>query len=222
MLYSELSKGYPVMCSGGEHAYVLDGYDSNTNLYHFNFGWGGAGDGYYPVDDSPNAMGGYSSYVTIVYDIHPQKRNIDATISCALNADDVTKVDVTLSVVNNSTLPVKSLCLYVTEKGGSADDVSEASWTGSTIENNGKNYSISFTIDKNSVYDNTTFFLTDEQKNVLAEQSFNLSGVESLAETEKRNTYKIYNMQGQEVSEIRKGGIYILENGVLRKKIYVR
>ena len=65
------------MCSGtysdsNGHAFVLDGYDSTLNLYHFNFGWGGDGDGYYTVDDDINAMGGFSMNQAIVYDIHPK------------------------------------------------------------------------------------------------------------------------------------------------------
>lgn len=77
MLYAQLAKGYPVICSGSGsgpsgHAFVLDGYNSQSNLYHFNFGWGGSGDGYYPVDESPEAMGGYYQGQAVLIDIHPQ------------------------------------------------------------------------------------------------------------------------------------------------------
>lgn len=75
ILYTDLQKGYPVMCAGsstsGAHAFVLDGYDNQLDLYHFNFGWGGNGDGYYMVDGSYEAMGGYYLNQSIVYDIHP-------------------------------------------------------------------------------------------------------------------------------------------------------
>ncbi len=51
MLYSELSKGYPVLYCGrdsleGGHAFVFDGYDK-SGLVHVNWGWDGACDGYY-------------------------------------------------------------------------------------------------------------------------------------------------------------------------------
>lgn len=77
MLYAQLAKGYPVICAGtpsrsSGHAFVLDGYNSQTKLYHFNFGWGGSGDGYYPVDESPEAMGGYYQDQAVLVDIHPQ------------------------------------------------------------------------------------------------------------------------------------------------------
>lgn len=75
LIYQDISNGMPIMCAGNDgdgHAFVLDGYDAQTDLYHFNFGWGGSGDGYYPVDDSELSMGGYNSNQSIVYNIHPQ------------------------------------------------------------------------------------------------------------------------------------------------------
>ena len=45
--------GWPLYYSGsssqGGHAFVCDGYDEN-DLFHFNFGWGGSGNGYFQVD----------------------------------------------------------------------------------------------------------------------------------------------------------------------------
>ena len=51
-MYDNLSKGMPVICSGqgkgyNLHAYVCDGYQSDGNLFHFNWGWGGGYDGYF-------------------------------------------------------------------------------------------------------------------------------------------------------------------------------
>lgn len=75
LLYSDLVKEYPVLCSGdgpsGGHAFVLDGYDSGTNLFHFNFGWGGTADGYYPLDGSEDDMGGFYQNQSVIYNIHP-------------------------------------------------------------------------------------------------------------------------------------------------------
>lgn len=46
--------GWPVYYSGysneGGHAFVCDGYDDN-NLFHYNWGWGGSGDGWFVVDE---------------------------------------------------------------------------------------------------------------------------------------------------------------------------
>ncbi len=80
LLYGEVAQGRPVLCSGtgsGGHAFVLDGYDSETDLYHFNFGWGGYGDGYYPVNGSAEDMGGYSENQAVAYNIHPKSMDID-------------------------------------------------------------------------------------------------------------------------------------------------
>lgn len=50
-LMDSFDKGFPVYYSGFDeenrgHAFVCDGYDEN-GLFHFNFGWGGSGDGYF-------------------------------------------------------------------------------------------------------------------------------------------------------------------------------
>jgi hypothetical protein len=36
------------MVTGGGHAFICDGYDIN-GMFHFNLGWDGYGDGYYPL-----------------------------------------------------------------------------------------------------------------------------------------------------------------------------
>ena len=44
--------GYEIQENGqlGGHAFVLDGYDDN-DLYHFNYGWGGTGNGWFTFDN---------------------------------------------------------------------------------------------------------------------------------------------------------------------------
>lgn len=46
LIYNELAEGYPMYSDGGNHAYVIDGYDGD-NMFHFNWGWGPGSDGYY-------------------------------------------------------------------------------------------------------------------------------------------------------------------------------
>lgn len=64
MLKNELSRGRPIEYSGrgsGGHAFVCDGYMS-TDLFHFNFGWGGSYDGYYSLSAiNPGSGHDYSS-----------------------------------------------------------------------------------------------------------------------------------------------------------------
>ncbi len=60
MLKADLDNGRPVQYSGygsyGGHAFVCDGYDG-TNFFHFNFGWGGYGDGYFYLSNiNPNGI----------------------------------------------------------------------------------------------------------------------------------------------------------------------
>lgn len=49
LLKSELSAGHPLIYTGystsGGHCFNVDGYDA-SGLFHFNFGWGGNGNGY--------------------------------------------------------------------------------------------------------------------------------------------------------------------------------
>ena len=52
LIYSELAVGRPMIYTGSTgssgHAFVCDGYDGN-GLFHINWGWGGAGDGYFSL-----------------------------------------------------------------------------------------------------------------------------------------------------------------------------
>lgn len=70
MVKTCLDMDRPVWYAGSNdssaHAFVCDGYDDD-DLFHFNFGWGGWCDGYYPLD----VCNGYS-YVNYAYfNIHP-------------------------------------------------------------------------------------------------------------------------------------------------------
>ena len=62
LLEAELNAGRPMLymgqeATGGGHCWVLDGYES-SNMMHFNWGWSGASDGYYTVDNlAPPALG---------------------------------------------------------------------------------------------------------------------------------------------------------------------
>lgn len=67
-LRTDLDKKRPVLYTGtgyGLHALVCDGYTSK-DYFHFNYGWGGTGDGYYK-----NAMCGFSVNASIFTGIRP-------------------------------------------------------------------------------------------------------------------------------------------------------
>lgn len=89
LLKSQLDASQPmVYCgsgSGGGHAFVCDGYRSD-NYFHFNWGWGGTADGWYPVSDlapGPNGYGSgtsgnYTTYQWAVIDMVPQTGSTSA------------------------------------------------------------------------------------------------------------------------------------------------
>jgi len=73
LLRSELDNNYPVLYSGtgtGGHAFVCDGYEDN--LYHFNWGWNGLYNGYFPLSaltpDGDNFSNSQQMTVNIRYD----------------------------------------------------------------------------------------------------------------------------------------------------------
>ncbi len=52
LIYNELSNNRPVLYTGGNidrHAFVCDGYNADDDTYHFNWGWGGAFNGYFKI-----------------------------------------------------------------------------------------------------------------------------------------------------------------------------
>ena len=75
----------PVLYSGlgsSGHAFVCDGYDGN-DLLHFNWGWGGNGDGYFAIG-SLNPLGhNYNNSNSAIFDIVPNftQHQVSATAS---------------------------------------------------------------------------------------------------------------------------------------------
>ena len=74
MLKNNLDMQHPVLYNGnnntGSHAFVCDGYDSN-DLLHFNWGWGGTGNGYFALGNlNPNGYD-FNNKHYAVFDIDP-------------------------------------------------------------------------------------------------------------------------------------------------------
>lgn len=81
LLKNELDASRPIeyagFGSGGGHAFVCDGYDNN-DYFHFNWGWGGAYDGFFQIDELDpggtgigGGSGGYNSGHQAVIGIKP-------------------------------------------------------------------------------------------------------------------------------------------------------
>lgn len=84
LLIDQLQTGHPLCYSGMDtgsvgHFFVCDGYDAETDKFHFNWGWAGQLDGYYDVTSLEPGTGGigagvgkYNSYQTIFVNVQPQ------------------------------------------------------------------------------------------------------------------------------------------------------
>lgn len=88
MIDTDLVYGRPILYTGhdnsGGHAFVLDGADANGR-YHFNFGWGGYGDGFYTINNiapGGGGAGGNSTYTfnhgqTAIFGVKPIPQYFD-------------------------------------------------------------------------------------------------------------------------------------------------
>lgn len=72
-----LNAGRPILYCGcsrdGCHAFICDGYDT-TGLFHFNWGWGGYGNGYFTADKINGGVGDYGSSQSIINNLYPSPR----------------------------------------------------------------------------------------------------------------------------------------------------
>lgn len=69
--------------SGGRHIFILDGY-TNKGYFHFNWGWGGQGNGWFKLDDmKPDAYSDYSKSHRAYFMLKPDAvtYNISATVN---------------------------------------------------------------------------------------------------------------------------------------------
>ena len=73
LLTDNLELGEPVLYSGSGsegHAFVCDGYQDG-NYFHFNWGWGGAYNGYFSIDSMNPGDNNFASSQTAVFNIAP-------------------------------------------------------------------------------------------------------------------------------------------------------
>jgi len=70
LLKEQLDAGYPIYYSGrsddGGHAFVCSGYN-DSDEFHYNFGWSGSGNGFYPLTD----VGGFHNNQAAVINFYP-------------------------------------------------------------------------------------------------------------------------------------------------------
>lgn len=91
---------YAGSSSEGGHAFVCDGYDSD-GLCHFNFGWGGSGNGFFSIGTSGNSVNGYYESQRILTNFFPN--SIPANTSSTIGITSTSGTIEDGSRVNNYT-----------------------------------------------------------------------------------------------------------------------
>ena len=102
MLKTELNNKMPVLYagytpSGGGHAFICDGYDSN-NKFHFNWGWGGQANGYFSLTALTPGNYNFSQGQQAVIGIKPKDGSAPAK-----NYDLYMNTDLTATNTSSST-----------------------------------------------------------------------------------------------------------------------
>ena len=112
MIDADLDLARPVLYDGygpvGGHAFVLDGRDT-MGLYHFNWGWGGTGNGYFTLDSlAPQSNALFDHLHAAVFHIYPITVN-ESTATFSVVSSDTTRG----TVSGSGTFPADSLRLFL-------------------------------------------------------------------------------------------------------------
>jgi len=98
-IYNELLQGRPVIVGGhldsgsGGHAFIIDGYDAEQDLYHVNWGWGGSYDGWFKLSAlNPTSSYHFNSRKDAVIGIQPEYKLGDINGDGEINVTDVMQV----------------------------------------------------------------------------------------------------------------------------------
>ncbi len=171
LVYGNLIKGQPMVYAGvhpsnGGHAIILDGYNANNGLFHFNFGWGGQGDGYYTLDDE-TGVNGFSGQQGMVYNIAPKKPNVSAKIHAAPQAYRRMETTIRVSATNHGTLDYAGFNLYWSTSNrvpSSSTSISESNSSLSLASDESGEFTVTFKPAAERTY---YIYLTDKNCNVL-------------------------------------------------------
>lgn len=92
----ELDAGRPVFAKGGNHFYLIDGYDASDN-FHMNFGWSGTYNNYYAINSVVNPAGTFTPG-NFMFMIRPLAGDLETavdTIVVAASGSSVTAFEFT-------------------------------------------------------------------------------------------------------------------------------
>lgn len=88
LIITNLNNSKPLYYAGWEdttftsgHAFVCDGYQSNT-FFHFNWGWGGSNNGFYYLDQLNPSGYNFNLCQELIVDIYPDTLNYTYPIFC--------------------------------------------------------------------------------------------------------------------------------------------
>ena len=171
---NDLAQGRPILYAGYNaknegHAVVMDGYSTSNNSFHFNFGWGGQGDGYYLLVDE--GVNGFGYNASIVYDIYSP--NINRTFSVEPESEDLYQYlpnYLNVTVENGSSMAVKGAYLFVSSSKTLPEsytlDNAIASHPGELVA--GDSWEARAVYETPNTYPNGVYFIiTDENLSVL-------------------------------------------------------
>lgn len=175
MIYDDLVKKRPIEYAGYTtemegHAVVLDGYKCRTNLFHFNFGWGGQGDGWYTLDDV-TGVNGFGTEQSITYDIYPLHPNVDAEMMLK-DGGFLPRMEnkIKVKITNNGTLPMCGFYLFCLSGTTTPASISKANDSNTdVVVNPGETGYLEFSYIPTST-SKPTVYITDADLNVLAKQ----------------------------------------------------
>lgn len=180
-VYGNLAKGQPIVYAGvhptnGGHAIILDGYNASNGLFHFNFGWGGQGDGYYTLDDE-TGVNGFSGQQGMVYNITPKKPNVSAKLHVEPQVYRRMETTIRVEATNHGTLDYSGFRLYWSTSDRvptSSTSVSESNASLLLGSDESGEFEVTF---KPSLKRTYYVYLTDKNCNVLDKAEINVQSV---------------------------------------------
>ena len=174
ILYGQLQEGRPMVFAGfttdasSGHAIIVDGYKKLGNLFHFNFGWGGQGDGYYTTVDG-QGPGDFSTGQEILYKIAAKRQNLKVTMTPPEHTYSSRTNHLRVTIANNGTLDYSGIYLFANTNGKEPTSLSQAAYKDeqTVFPRNGKE--ITITMDyKPYLARHYHYFVTDRNLNIVA------------------------------------------------------
>lgn len=182
-LYNELMNKAPILYAGCReyqdnqgntqaegHAIVIDGYQANTGLFHFNLGWGGQSDGYFTVARHQSPSWGFNdSWQEYVIGVSPRKPNLQAEFVVRPKVYMNRINTFTIEIANNGTLDYSGIYLFANTNGKKPSNLSEAKDkdTETVLSNKGTAVRLKLQA-KPTTAAKWYFYVTDKNLNVLA------------------------------------------------------